>query len=88
MNLGLLLIALGFGYKVWLVASEQKGNVRMLGRLIAVIMVLFSAVALGQFAQCFGTSCPLMGKGKGACPMMSNASSTDTSAMPMSMGKK
>ena len=72
MKLGLLLIALGLGYKVYADASREKGNLKTLGQWVgAVIMatsLLVSALMIyGYSSACMGGDkwCPFEKKG---CP--------------------
>ena len=45
MKLGLLLIALGFGYRVYADASREKGNLRSLGLWIGALIMAISFIA-------------------------------------------
>ena len=45
MKLGLLLIALGVGYKVYADASREKGNLRTIGQWVGAIIMATSLVA-------------------------------------------
>ncbi|MBI2167408.1 MAG: hypothetical protein HYU34_04080 [Candidatus Omnitrophica bacterium] len=70
MKLGLLLIALGLGYKVYADASKEKGNLKSLGQWVgAVIMavsLLVSALMIyGYSSACMGGDWTF---GKGGCP--------------------
>ncbi len=66
MHLALLLIALGFGYKLYVEASQQKSkNLKRLGKAIGVVVMLVSFLA----ALCF-VSCGLQMCSKGQCPLM------------------
>lgn len=71
MKLGLLLIALGVGYKVYAEASKEKGPLRSLGQWVgAVIMVIsFATSALLVYAYAkvgTGGICPFAGKARQA----------------------
>lgn len=68
MKLGLLLIAMGFGYKVYAEASREKGGLRSIGQWVGAIMMAVSLVASatmiyaytsGKYGECpfekFGT---------------------------------
>lgn len=68
MKLGLLLIALGVGYKVYADASKEKGSLRSLGQWVGLIIMatslVASALAVYGFSAHFAkTGCPF-GKGK------------------------
>jgi hypothetical protein len=69
MKLGLLLIAMGVGYKVYADAMKEKGMVRSLGQWVgAVIMatsLVMSALTIYTYsAYCAGKGCPFsMGGG-------------------------
>lgn len=45
MKLGLLLIALGFGYKVYAEAAKEKGSLRSLGQGVGAIIMAISLIA-------------------------------------------
>lgn len=63
MKLGLLLIALGFGYKVYAEASREKGNLRTIGQWVGAIMMATSLVASASLIYVCTS-----GKGMGNCP--------------------
>jgi hypothetical protein len=67
MKLGLLLIALAMGYRVYADASKEKGSLRSLGQWVGAIVMATSLLASALFVYSWGT-----GKGncfeKGLCP--------------------
>lgn len=71
MKLGLLLIAMAMGYKVYADASKEKGNLRSLGQWVGAIVMATSLVmsALTIYVHSAywtgGKWCPF---GKGECP--------------------
>ena len=69
MKLGLLLISLGFGYKVYADASKEKGRLRSLGQWVGTIMMAVSLMttALLVYNWSMGKGCPF---GKGPCPFL------------------
>jgi len=61
MKLGLLLIALGFGYKVYAEAAKEKGTLRSLGQWVGIIMMATSLVAGAFLIYAYSTGlqgCP------------------------------
>ena len=67
MKLGLLLIAMGFGYKVYAEASREKGTLRQLGQWVGALMMAVSFATTSLFIYGWATGqtiCP----GKGPCP--------------------
>ena len=86
MRTALLLIALGFGYKIYLEASLQKAkNTRALGRAIGIVMMTVSILGAVCFIVCGLTRncssdpyCPFSGmKSKLMCPMPMSKSMPD-----------
>ena len=69
MKLGLLLIALGYGYKVYADALKEKGNLRSLGQWVGafIMAIAFLASALFVYKYSAGIS------GKGFCPWKERA---------------
>ena len=65
MKLGLLLIALGFGYKVYADASREKGNLRSIGQWVGAVMMATSLVASALAVHAYST-----GKGMFGCPFL------------------
>ena len=63
MKLGLLLIALGYGYKVYAEAVKEKGNLRTLGQWIGTFIIATSLMASALFIYGYAT-----GKGFKGCP--------------------
>lgn len=53
MKLGLLLIAMGFGYKVYAEASREKGGLRSIGQWVGAIMMAVSLVASGTMIYAY-----------------------------------
>ncbi len=43
MKIAVLLIALGFGYKIFTDANKEQGGTKSLGRLIGIVMMIASA---------------------------------------------
>lgn len=73
MKLGLLLIALGFGYKVYADAVKEKGTLRTIGQWVGTFIMATSLVASAYLIYACSS-----GKDFGACPfskMKSEASS-------------
>ena len=64
MKLGLLLIAMGYGYKIYAEALKEKGNLRSLGQWVGAFMMATSLVssAFLIYAHSMGAA------GKGVCP--------------------
>lgn len=76
MKTALLLIALGFGYKVFADATKEQGALKTIGRAIGLVMIITS-VGIGAYkiAKCANVSglCPTKsscGMSSAACPMM------------------
>lgn len=67
MKLGLLLIAMGFGYKVYVDAAKEKGSLRAMGQWVGAIMMAVSLVASSMIIYAYST-----GKGMGVCPFSFN----------------
>ena len=65
MKLGLLLIALGFGYKVYAEATKEKGSLRSLGQGVGAIIMATSLVASALLIYGYST-----GKGWSHCPLL------------------
>lgn len=61
MKLGLLLIALGFGYKVYADAAKEKGNLRSLGQWVGALIMAVSLAASAVLVYAYST-------GKSICP--------------------
>ena len=71
MKTGLLLISLGLGYKILIDALKEKGSLKVLGIVVAAVMMLVSAVGTG----CIISYCtPSIGK-KVWCPLSGAAAS-------------
>ena len=66
MKLGLLLIALGYGYRVYADATKEKGNLRSLGQWVGAAIMATALVASAFFIYKFSIYC---GKGYG-CPFL------------------
>ena len=66
MKLGLLLIALGMGYRVYVDATKEKGNLRSLGQWVGAIMMAVSLVTSAMLIYVHFN----YWTGKGPCPMM------------------
>ena len=66
MKLGLLLLALGYGYRVYADASKEKGNLRSLGQWIGAIVMAISLVASVFLVSVYSSKIT----GKGHCPWM------------------
>ena len=64
MKIGLLLIALGFGYKIFAEATvNPKKTLKKLGRVVGIIMMVLSLGATACMLWCMSTSdCGTMGK--------------------------
>ena len=61
MKLGLLLIALGFGYKVYADATKEKGTLRSIGQWVGAVIMATSLVATALFVYAYSTGtrgCP------------------------------
>ncbi len=73
MKTALLLITLGFGYKVFADATKEQGSLRTAGRIIGLIMIV-STLVIGAYkvAECVSASgfCPKQSCGVSRCPMM------------------
>lgn len=68
MKLGLLLIALGVGYRVYADASREKGNLRSLGQWVGAL-IMATSLAASAFTIYTCSSYYRSGKGFG-CPFM------------------
>lgn len=68
MKLGLLLIALGVGYKVYADASKEKGTLKSLGQWVGAIIMAASLVTSAVMVYAYWGNCPKMGFGKAPCP--------------------
>lgn len=67
MKLGLLLIALGLGYKVYAEASKEKGHLRSLGQWVGAVMMVISFATSALLVYAYakagaGGICPFAGK--------------------------
>ena len=90
MHLALFLVALGFGYKVYVDASLQRSkNLKRLGKLIGIVIMVASFSASLCIASCSVKymcakgGCSFMGKGgmgKMMCPI--TGKTMDGSDMP------
>lgn len=61
MKLGLLLIALGFGYKVYADAAKEKGSLRSIGQWVGATIMATSFVASAFLVYGYSTKtagCP------------------------------
>ena len=87
MKIGLVLIAMGFGYKIWIEASAQKRNTRVLGRAVAIVMLLASLCAVVcSFGACHKSYGGWKSRYMGGCPMGGGVGYTDgENAMSWSM---
>lgn len=69
MMVGLNLIAMGLGYKVYAEAAKEKGPLRRLGQWVGALMMAISFAVTALTVYSWGTGktlCP----GKGPCPFM------------------
>lgn len=72
MKLGLLLIALGVGYKVYAEASKEKGFLRSLGQWVGAVIMVISFASSAIFIYAYskaavsGGICPFSGKARQA----------------------
>lgn len=66
MKLGLLLIALGMGYKVYVDASKEKGNLKTLGQWVGAVIMAASLVVSALMVYGYSSAC--MGGGWEGCP--------------------
>ncbi len=64
MKLGLLLIALGFGYKVYAEAAKEKGGLRSIGQGVGAIIMATSLVASALLIYAYSTGKPICPYGK------------------------
>ena len=69
MKLGLLLIAMGLGYKVYADASKEKGRLRQLGQWVGALMMAVSFATTALAVYSWGTGRPFC-PSKGFCPFM------------------
>ncbi len=67
MSCAMALVALGVGYLVLLNANKEKEGIKLLGQVIA-ILIMIGAVAS---SICAASKCGHGGYGKGECAMMS-----------------
>ena len=65
MKLGLLLIALGVGYKVYADATKEKGTLRSLGQWVGAIIMVTSFVASALIIHAYSS-----GNGMFGCPFL------------------
>ena len=71
MKLAVILIALGFGYKIFTDANREQGGTKTLGRMIGIVMMIVSACVGGMMmGLCAKASLCHSG---GACPIASSA---------------
>ena len=74
MKTALLLITLGFGYKVFADATKEPGSLRTVGRLVGLIMMIASmGIGAYKIAACASMAglCPTKSScGFSSCPMM------------------
>lgn len=68
MKLGLLLIALGVGYKVYADAAKEKGSLRSIGQWVGAIIMATSLVTSAMLLYAYST-------GKPVCPFAQTGSS-------------
>ncbi|MDP3981618.1 MAG: hypothetical protein Q8Q33_09420 [Chlamydiota bacterium] len=61
-SVALFLITMGFGYYVCIKATEETGYLKLLGNIVAVIMLVVSLVGLGFAGYCGYKNCS-----KGMC---------------------
>lgn len=73
MKLGLLLIAMGVGYKVYADATKEKGNLRSLGQWVGAIIMATSLVTSAFLVYAYSTG---WAGGKGICPFASFKAAT------------
>ena len=66
MKLGLLLIALGLGYKVYADASREKGNLKTLGQWVGAVIMATSLLVSALMIYGYSSAC--MGGEKKGCP--------------------
>lgn len=66
MKLGLLLIALGLGYKVYADASREKGNLKTLGQWVGAVIMATSLIVSALMVYGYSSAC--MGGGGAGCP--------------------
>ena len=77
MKLGLLLIAMGFGYKVYAEASKEKGGLRSIGQWVGAIMMGLALAASAMMVYCYtGGKCPM------GCPFAKGRAVTQQAAPP------
>lgn len=61
MKLGLLLIAMGYGYRVYADALKEKGTLRSIGQWVGMIMMATSLVASSLTIYAYSSGkCPVM----------------------------
>ena len=75
MSIGIALVALALGYKVFADAYKEKEGLRLLGQIVGVgVMVLALVSAVCSTMKCmYQAGCPLMSKSN--CAMMAKGSS-------------
>jgi hypothetical protein len=70
MKIALLLLALGFGYKIFADATKEQGGLKTLGRLIGIVMMVVSLI-MGAvcMAYCAKGACGSgkLSRGSSAC---------------------
>ena len=71
MKLGLLLIALGFGYKVYADAAKEKGSLRSIGQWVGAIIMATSLVASALIVYAYSTGTPVCPFAKTGASMVS-----------------
>lgn len=85
MKLGLLLIAMGVGYKVYADATKEKGNLRSLGQWVGALIMATSLVTSAFLIYAY-SSYGWSGKGIGIrcpfkpCPFGSHGQTTNPPA--------
>jgi len=70
MKIALLLIALGFGYKVFADACKENGGIKKLGQVIGILVMVGSLLCMICFAWFYAKACSggYGWNGKGFCP--------------------
>ena len=71
MKVALLLITLGFGYKIFADATKEQGSLKSLGRVIGIVMMVVAAgIGAMKVAACAKSYCPTKFCPTSTCPMM------------------
>ena len=84
MKLGLLLIALGMGYRVYADAAKEKGTIRQLGQWVGAFIMVVAFGVSAFHLYCYSAKMT----GKGYCPWKAKEEHHFTVAVEPNLEKK